>query len=170
MVGCIEWRNKIWFEANSNELKQLLDEMHKAHAAYVSNPSSCFHKGKWQEAIARVQRTLHETENQRWMNKAKEIQRLADANDHQNFYSALKQIYGLSSRSLAPVRTVYGASSLTSRDDILKRWEEHYKQLLNTNNRCDFIILNQIPDFPVAEEVAVEPLLREVQTAIASLK
>ena len=110
LVGYFGRRNKDWFEDNCTELKQLLDEKHNAHAAYVPNPSSRFLKGKWQEARTRVQRTLRETENQWWLNKAKEIQRFADANDQQNFYSALKQIYGPRNRTLAPVRTVDGAS------------------------------------------------------------
>ena len=121
-------------------MKQLLDEKHNAHAAYVSNPSSRFLKGTWQEARARVQRTLRETENQRWMKKAEQIRMFADANDQQNFYYSLNQIYGI-----VPVRTADGASLLTSGDDILKRWEEHYKQLLNTYNRCDPSVLDQIP-------------------------
>ena len=44
VVGYVGRRNKDWFEDNCTELKQLLDEKHDEHAAYVSNPSSRFLK------------------------------------------------------------------------------------------------------------------------------
>ena len=76
-------------------------------------------------------------ENAWWIRKSEEIQQYADAGDQQKFYSALREVYGPSDRSLAPVKTADGARLLVNKNEILNRWKEHYSTLLNTNNPCD---------------------------------
>ena len=105
VVGYANKKNKDWFDDNSNEVKNLLDSKNKGHAARNGSPNSVYLRERWRNLRAQTQRCLRDIENQWWLDKAAEIQRYADSNDQQNFYSALKQVYVSRSHNLAPVRT-----------------------------------------------------------------
>ena len=125
---------------------------------------------KYKEARANCQRILRDMENEWWLKLAADIQGYADSGDLQNFHSALKQVYGPSDRSLAPVRSRDGSTLFTEKDDILKRWREHYSVLLNTNNPSNRHILDRIPQKARVTQMDVTPTLQEVENAVRNLK
>jgi len=170
VLGFQSKRGRDWFDENADNLGAILDAKHKAYLAHISSPSSARLKEIWIEKRSQSQRILRQTENQWWLNKASELQRYADKNDMRNFYDALKQIYGPTNRSLVPVRAAEGGALLVDKCDILNRWEEHYDNLLNTNNPCDPTVLDQVPDFPDIAELDIEPTIDEVGLALKSLK
>ena len=100
---------------------------------------------------------------------AAEIQGYADSGDFQNFHSALKQVYGQSDRSLAPVRCP-ACVLLMDGKYILNRWREHYSVLLNVNNPSDRQILDRIPQRDPIPQMDTLPTLQEVEHAVLTLK
>lgn len=47
------------------------------------------------------------------------------------FYRAINELYGPSSRGVAPLLSSDGQTLVTNHEDILKRWLEHFSVLLN---------------------------------------
>ena len=103
VLGHAPGKNQDWFDANLPEIHEVINAKNKAHAASLSNPSSTFLRRRYREARSNSQRDLRRMENDWWLNLASEIQGYADSGDLQNFHSALKQVYGPSYHSLAPV-------------------------------------------------------------------
>ena len=169
-LGYSTKRNKDWFDANADGIHELLETKYKANAAYLNNPSSAFLKRKWRESRSEVQRVLREMENQWWLQLAAEVQGYADSGDLQNFYAALKKVYGPSDRSLAPVKSQDGSTLYTDKRGILERWKEHYSSLLNTRNPINLSCLESIPQLSVVREMDLMPTIQEVISSVNSLK
>ena len=104
VLGFTNRKNADWFDESIDYIRVLLENKYKAHAAHNNNPSSTHLWEKWKQSRSTCQRELRAMENQWWIKISVEIQRYADAGDQQNFYSALREVYGPSDRSLAPVR------------------------------------------------------------------
>lgn len=170
VLGFAERNNKDWFDANINDIGELLKAKNKALQAFLNNSNSDYLKRQWQFKRAEAQRILRDMENDWWLNVATDLQGFADCGDLQNFYSSLKQVYGPTNRSLAPVRSQDGTTLLTNRNQILERWQEHYCNLLNTHNPCDPAQLDAIPDMPTVYEMDANPTIEEVKKAICCLK
>ena len=43
-----------------------------------------------------------------------------------NFYSGLKEIYGLTTSCTSPLLNIDGTTLITDKENILKRWAEHF--------------------------------------------
>ena len=170
VLGPAPRKNQDWFDSNLQGIQEILNNKKKALAASLCNPSSIFLRDKYKEARANCQRILRDMENEWWLKLAADIQGYADSGDLQNFHSALKQVYGPSDRSLAPVRSRDGSTLFTEKDDILKRWREHYSVLLNTNNPSNRHILDRIPQKARVTQMDVTPTLQEVENAVRNLK
>ena len=170
VLGRAPRKNQDWFDANQQGIRQVIDAKNKALAASLSNPSSTYLRNKYKEARANSQRTLRNMENEWWLKLAADIQGYADSGDLQNFYSALKQVYGPTDRSLAPVRSRDGDVLFTGKNDILSRWREHYNMLLNTENPSDPQILNRLPQKEPIQQMDMTPTLQEVELAVRTLK
>ena len=169
-LGRAPRKHRDWFDPNLPGFREALDNRNKALAASLSNPSSVYLKNNYREARSNCQRALRNMENEWWLKLAAEIQGYADAGDLQNFHTALKQVYGPSDRSLAPVRSRDGRTLHTDKNEIISRWKEHYSVLLNTDNPSDPQLLNLIPQRDTASHMDSLPTLEEVEHAVASLK
>jgi len=101
-------------------------------------------------------------ENSWWIDKAKEIQQFADSNDTHNFYNAIKAVYGPSHHSVHPVRSKDGSTLFKDRKDILSRWAEHLRELLNCVNPTDPSILDKLPQLRVLANLDTRPSFEEV--------
>ena len=84
---------------------------------------------------------------------ASEVQGYADSGDLQNFYAALRKVYGPSDQSLAPVRSQDGSALFTNEREIMDRWKEHYSSLLNTRNASNHRSLENIPQLAIITEL-----------------
>ncbi|KAL1255533.1 hypothetical protein QQF64_013594 [Cirrhinus molitorella] len=109
-------------------------------------------------------------ENTWWVQKAQEIQNLADCNNTQGFYDALKVLFGPRKWAIAPVRSADGTTLFKDRHEILARWANHFESLYNYTNPVDPHILDKLPDLPPIMPLDTPPLYFELQQAIAGLK
>nr|VZI18588.1 unnamed protein product [Spirometra erinaceieuropaei] len=63
--------------------------------------------------------------------KAEEIQGYVDRNEWKNFFSAIKAVYGPPTKGTAPLLSADGNTLLTEKTQILQRWAEHFRGVLN---------------------------------------
>nr|VZI37343.1 unnamed protein product [Spirometra erinaceieuropaei] len=63
--------------------------------------------------------------------KAEEIQGYADHNEWKNFFSAIKAVYCPATKGTAPLLSADGSTLLTEKTQILQRWAEHFRGVLN---------------------------------------
>lgn len=159
-----------WFDCNSAEIQSLLKTKHEAHKALLSCPGSPTHKATFTAARAETQRALRTMENIWWVKKAHEIQNLADCNNTQGFYDAIKALYGPRKRVIAPVRSAEGSTLFKDRHEILARWVNHFENLFNHTNPVDQHILDNLPDLPPTMHLDTPPLFSELRQAISGLK
>ena len=101
-----------------------------------------------------------------WQDKTSYMQWLSDTNQLGEFYSEVRKLIGTSYHARVPLRSLDGSHLLTSKEDVLKRWAEHFNTLLNVDRSADLQSISLLPQLPFAFELD-EPLLRdEVVTAI----
>ena len=87
-LGQSKKRHQDWFDGNSAEIQLLLKAKHEAHKALLSCPGSPTLKTTFTAARTVIQRALRTMEDTWWVQKAREIQNLADCNNTQGFYDA----------------------------------------------------------------------------------
>ncbi|BHF72976.1 hypothetical protein SprV_0401604800 [Sparganum proliferum] len=63
--------------------------------------------------------------------KTEEIQGYADPNEWKNFISAIKAVYSPPTKGTAPLLSADGNTLLTEKTQILQRWAEHFRGVLN---------------------------------------
>lgn len=170
VLGQSRKRHQDWFDCHSTEIQSLLEAKHEAHKALLSCPGSPTLKATYIAAKSATQRALRIMEDTWWVQKAQEIQNLADCNNTQGFYDAIKALYGPRKQAIAPVRSADGSTLLKDRHEILARWANHFETLLNQTNPVDPHILDNFPDLPPAINLDTPPLYSETRKAIAGLK
>lgn len=169
-LGRARKRHQDWFDCNSAEIQLLLQSKHQAHKALLSCPGSSTLKATFAAARSATQRALRTMEDTWWKQKAQEIQHMADCNNTQGFYDAIKALYGPRKRTIAPVRSEDGSTLYKDRQEILDRWAIHFETLLNHNNPIDPHILDTLPDLPPLMHLDTPPQYSETRQAIRSLK
>ena len=88
----------------------------------------------------------------------------------QETFRTSKQVFGPTSHSLPAVKSKEGTVLNTDKQHIMSRWQEHYRELLNTRNPCDPAVLDTIPEKPIVHDIDTPPSIEEVNCAIRSLK
>uniref|UniRef100_H3AK59 Uncharacterized protein n=1 Tax=Latimeria chalumnae TaxID=7897 RepID=H3AK59_LATCH len=74
-------KHQDWFEENYMEIKQLLNEKHTLHLAWLNDPSSASKKAAYYNKCKEVQIKLRTMQDKWWSDKAKKPQMYADKND-----------------------------------------------------------------------------------------
>ena len=168
-VGYRQKNNRDWFDESRKDISDLLSVKNAAHDACLRAPGSLDKRTRWQTLRGAAQTELRHIEDAWWSERAREIQAFADANDIQSFYAAIKQVHGPTNRSLVPVKASDG-TLLRSKQDIMERWAEHFRALLNTERPADENVLQRLPAFPEAEDLSLPPTRMEFDQAVLSLK
>ncbi len=169
-LGQLRTHHQDWFGSNSAEIQSLLKAKHEARKALLSCPGSPTLITSFTAARAETQRALRIMENTWWVQKSQEIQNLADCNNIQGFYDALKALYGPRKRAIVPVRSADGSTLFKDRHEILARWANHFESFFNHTNPADLHILDNLPDLLPTKHLDTPPLYSELRQAIAGLK
>ncbi|XP_076041849.1 uncharacterized protein LOC143025728 [Oratosquilla oratoria] len=168
VLGTTRRRHRDWFDDQRGDIQTLIDERNRLNARYLRNPTNGNHE-KLKAARSQAQRELRRMQNSWWTQLAAEIQGYADAGNQQQFYSAIKTVYGPRHGPIHPVRGADG-TLITGKSAILARWAEHYQELLNRHTPVDPSFIQNVPELPVLEELDELPTIQEVSNAVASLK
>ena len=163
VLGPVSRKHQDWFDENDKEIQGLLEEKHQKHKAYLRNTSSVSSKIAYSNICKTVHTWLRDIQDS-WLNKkADEIQSFADRKD-MKFFDALKTIYGPQSSGTTPLFSADGISLLTDKAAILKRWAEHFDNVLNRPSSTSDEAVNKLP------QVECNPLLDELPTVSETVK
>ena len=168
-LGFSTRRHQDWFDNNAGGIHDLITAKNKAHDAWLSQPTSVALKENFQQLRSEVQKILRDMENNWWIDRAKETQSYADANDQHGFYNSIKTLYGPTKSSITPVRSLEG-NLLKNKQEIIDRWAQHFSLILNQRNPVEPNILNNIPDVPHSEILDTNPTFPETIQAIRAMK
>ena len=142
VLGFKSKKHQDWFDDNNTHIHALLYERNLAYAATLRNPDSTDARDKWKELRSRVQKELRQMENNWWIEKARQMQHLADTNETQKFYDAVKTAFGPTHHPVNPIKAKDGTTLIKDHAGILKRWSEHLSELLNHINPTDRTIID----------------------------
>ena len=100
-----------------------------------------------------------------WLSKnAEEIQSFEGRKSLKKFFDALKTMYGPQSSGTTLLLTADGTSLLTDKEAVLKRWAEHFDDVLNRPSSINDEAINGLP------QVECNPLLNELPTVSETVK
>ncbi|BHF71009.1 hypothetical protein SprV_0401406300 [Sparganum proliferum] len=98
--------------------------------------------------------------------KAEEIQGYADRNEWKNFFSAIKTVYGPPTKGTAPLLSVDGSTLLTEKTQILQRWAEHFRDVLNRPTAISDAAIARLPQVETNVDIDLPPCLPEAIRAV----
>ena len=168
-IDVLKKHHQDWFDDNDTEIQGLLAEKYAAHKAWLADKPSDAKRDRFHSLRGKLQKQLRCMKDKWWKRKAEEVQGYADSKNAKLFYSSLKEVYGPSQRSAAPIRNLQG-ELLTNNEAINKRWSEHFEQLLNRPSSIDPSVIEEIPERPLSTELDDLPTENEVEEAIKELQ
>ncbi|KAI8781716.1 cytochrome P450 2D20 [Biomphalaria glabrata] len=148
----MERKHQDWFDENSIEIRKLLDEKHKLHKLCLNNPNSQSTKDAFTNIRKNVQKQLRQMQDTWLSKKVETIQVFADKHDMKNFYHAIKEIYGPTKSGSSPLLNADGTILLTDKEEILKRWAEHFEKVLNTPSIINEAAIDRLQQVPINEK------------------
>nr|VZI26698.1 unnamed protein product [Spirometra erinaceieuropaei] len=101
--------------------------------------------------------------------KAEEIQGYADRNEWKNFFSAIKAVYGPPTKGTAPLLSADGSTLLTEKTQILQRWAEHFRGVLNRPSVISDAAIARLPQVQTNADLDLPPSLQETIRAVQQL-
>ncbi|KAI8744694.1 cytochrome P450 2D20 [Biomphalaria glabrata] len=147
----MERKHKDWFDENSTEIRKLLDEKHKLHKLYLNNPNTQSTKDAFTNIRKNLEKQLRQIQDTWLSKKVETIQEFLDKHDMKNFYHAINEIYGLTKSGSSPLLNADGTILLTDKEEILKRWAEHFEKVLNTPS-----IIYRLQQVPINEKMETD--------------
>ena len=168
VLGLNSKKQPDWFAENTAVIQPLIRAKNEAFRIWLGRNTRST-KTRLQLCQQRLQKEIRKMKDQWLARKAQEIQQFADMKDSKRFYDAVKEVYGPSTRGGAPLLSSDGTKLLTDRSDILNRWEEHFRDLLNRPSEVYPNSIEGIEQQPTIEHLADEPSMYEVQKAIKLL-
>ena len=169
VLGSVQRIHQDWFDQNDKEINDLLEKKRSMHKALLSDPNSQAKQTAYKSIRSLVQQRLRSMQDTFLRSKAEEIQGFADRNDSKRFYRALKEIYGPSTSGSSPLLSADGSSVLTDPDDILKRWAEHFCNVLNRPSSISSEAIANLPQVPIDSSLDTLPTSDEIKKAISQL-
>ena len=72
------------------------------------------------------------------------IQQVSDQKGAKRFYDGLKAVYGNQSCGATPLTSADGRTRITDRSEILKRWAEHFNDVLNRPSTISLAAVDKV--------------------------
>ncbi|BHF66392.1 hypothetical protein SprV_0200940900 [Sparganum proliferum] len=101
--------------------------------------------------------------------KAEEIQGYADRNEWKNFFYTIKAVYFLPTKGTAPLLSADGSTLLTEKSQILQRWAEHFRGILNRPSTISNAAIARLPYVETSVDPDLPPALQETIRAVQQL-
>nr|VZI50330.1 unnamed protein product [Spirometra erinaceieuropaei] len=101
--------------------------------------------------------------------KAEEIQGYVDRNEWENFFSVIKAVYVLPTKGNAPLLSADGNTLLTEKTQILRRWAEHFRGVLNRPSVISDAAIERLPQVETNVDLDLPPSLQETIRAVQQL-
>lgn len=162
-LGTKNRRNEDWFDENNAVLRNAL---HKHRILLQQHTRRGGSDALVKESDLELRKLSRQLKDKWWRDKACRMQWLADTNQLGEFYSEVRKLINTSYRAKVPLRSLDGGYLITSKEDVLTRWAEHFNTLLNVDRSADLQHISLLTQLPLATELD-KPLSRdEVVAAI----
>nr|VZI17155.1 unnamed protein product [Spirometra erinaceieuropaei] len=168
VVGRAPRQHQDWFEDKDVAIRKLLAEKNRLHKAYVDHPTED-NKAAFYRSRRHLQQRLCEMHYAWTARKAEETQGDADRNEWNNSFSAIKAVYGPPTKGTAPILSADGNTLLTENTQILQRWAEHFRGVLNCPSAISDAAIKHLPQVETNADPDVPPSLQETIRAVQQL-
>nr|VZI38258.1 unnamed protein product [Spirometra erinaceieuropaei] len=168
VLGRAPRQHQDWFDDNDAAIRNLLAQKNRLHKAYVDHPTDAT-KAAFYRSRRQLQQRLREMQDAWTARKAEEIQRYADRNAWKNFFSAIKAIYGPPTKGAAPLLSADGNTLLTEKTQILQRWVEHFRGVLNRPSVISDAAIARLPQVETNADLDLPPSLQETIKAVQQI-
>nr|VZH97735.1 unnamed protein product [Spirometra erinaceieuropaei] len=160
VLGRVPRQHQDWFDDNDAAIRNLLAEKNCLHKAYVDHPTDAT-KAALYRSRRQLQQRLREMQDAWTAQKAEEIQGYADHNEWKNFFSAIKAVYGPLTRGTASLLSADGSTLLTEKTQILQRWAEHFRGVLNHPSVISDAAIERLTQVETNVDLDLPPSLQE---------
>ncbi|BHF83235.1 hypothetical protein SprV_0802637700 [Sparganum proliferum] len=168
VLGRARRQHQDWFDDNDAVISNLLAEKNRLHKAYVDHPTAD-NKAAFYRSRRQLQQRLREMQDAWTARKAEEIQGYADRNEWKTFFSAIKAVYGPPTKGTAPLLSADGSTLLTEKTQILQRWAEHFRGVLNRPSAISDAAIDRLPQVETNADLDLPPSLQETIRAVQQL-
>nr|VZI44810.1 unnamed protein product [Spirometra erinaceieuropaei] len=97
-----------------------------------------------------------------WMTrKVEEIQGYAGRNEWKNFLAAVEAVCEPTAKRTTPLFSADGTTVLTEKAQILKRWAEYFRSILNRPSAISDPSLNRLPQVETTADLDLPPSLHD---------
>nr|VZH94992.1 unnamed protein product [Spirometra erinaceieuropaei] len=168
VLGRAPRQHQDWFDDNDAAIRNLLAEKNRLHKAYVEHPTEG-NKAAFYRSRRQLQQRLREMQDVWTARKAEEIQGYADRNEWKNFFSAIKAVYRPPTKGTAPLLSADGSTLLTEKTQILQRWAEHFRGVLNRPSVISEAAIARLPQVATNADLDLPPSLQETIRAVQQL-
>ena len=107
--------------------------------------------------------------NKWWLQKAEQLQLAADQHNSSGFYQGLKEVFGPSVKTIAPLQSVDNSRLLYGRREILTRWAQHFASILNHPTFISQEAIDRIDEQPDLVVACKPPSNNEINKAIRKM-
>nr|VZI33627.1 unnamed protein product [Spirometra erinaceieuropaei] len=146
----------------SNPLAE--NHLHKAHI----NRSTDDNKAPFYCSRRHVQQLLREMQEVWAARKVKEIQGYAERNEWKNI-SAITTVYGFTTKATVPLLCADGSTLFTKKTQILQRWAEHFRSVLNRTSTISDAVIARLPQMETTADLDLPPSLYETISVVQQL-
>ncbi|BHF70635.1 hypothetical protein SprV_0301368800 [Sparganum proliferum] len=169
VLGRARRQHQDWFDDNdAAAISNLLAEKNRLHKAYVDHPTAD-NKAAFYRSRRRLQQRLREMQDAWTARKAEEIQGYADRNERKNFFSAIKAVSRPPTKGTAPLLSADGSTLLTEKTQILQRWAEHFRGVLNRPSTISDAAIDRLPQVETNVDLGLPPSLQETIRVVQQL-
>ncbi|BHF82406.1 hypothetical protein SprV_0802554400 [Sparganum proliferum] len=168
ILGRARRQHQDWFDDNDAVISNLLAEKNRLHIAYVDHTTDD-NRAAFYRSRRHHQQRLREMRDAWTARKAEEIQGYADRNEWKNFFSAIKAVYGPPTKGTGGLLSDDGNTLLTEKTQILQRWAEHFRDVLNRPSTISDAVIARLPQVETNVDVDLPPSLQETIRAVQQL-
>ncbi|BHF82815.1 hypothetical protein SprV_0802595400 [Sparganum proliferum] len=168
VLGRAPRQHQDWFDDNDDAISNLLAEKNRLQKAYVDHPTAD-NKAGFYRSLRQLQQRLREMQDAWTAHKADEIQGYADRNEWNNVFAAIKAVYGPPTKGTAPLLSADGSTLLTEKTQILQRWAEHIRGVLNRPSGISDAAIDCLPQVETNADLDLPPSLQETTRAVQQL-
>nr|VZI28074.1 unnamed protein product [Spirometra erinaceieuropaei] len=168
VLGRAPRQHQDWFDDNDAAISKLLAEKNRLDKAYVDHPTED-NKAAFFSSRRHLQQRQREMQDAGTARKAEKIQNYADRNEWKNFFSPIKAVYGPPTKATAPLLSADGSSLLTEKTQILQRWAEHFRGVLNRPSAISDAAIARLPQADTNADLDLPPSLQEIIRAVQQL-
>ena len=151
------------------ELEQLCEKRRETKRKIIQQPKSAILKEEYKMLNFKVKKGVKKTKQNQLENKIKQLESDFRANNSHNLFKTVRDLSGKPRKTLNVVKDKKGVKH-TLAHEVLKCWENHFKEHLNTEFPHDSAAINNtnIPhnDQNHIEDINKEEIRKAIRTII----